>query len=42
MLHRVPVADFESMLLDGSIVDNCSMAAWAIYLLWRARNAKAR
>jgi 8-oxo-dGTP pyrophosphatase MutT (NUDIX family) len=38
-IHRVSVADFESMLLDGTIVDNCSMAAWALYLLWRERQA---
>jgi hypothetical protein len=23
------------MLLDGTIVDNCSAAAWGIYRLWR-------
>jgi len=36
-VHRVAVAEFEAMLLDGRIVDNCSAAAWAIYLLWRER-----
>jgi 8-oxo-dGTP pyrophosphatase MutT (NUDIX family) len=34
-VHRVSVAEFESMLLDGRIVDNCSAAAWGVYLLWR-------
>lgn len=35
--HRVSVAEFEAMLLDGTIVDNCSAAAWGIYRLWRER-----
>jgi len=38
-VHRVPVADFEAMLLDGRIVDNCSAAAWGIYRLWRERQS---
>jgi len=36
-LHRVSVADFEGMLLDGTIVDNCTMAAWGVYRVWRER-----
>ena len=36
-LHRVPVAEFESMLLDGRVVDNCTAAAWAVYLIWHKR-----
>ncbi|WP_213807443.1 NUDIX hydrolase [Granulicella sp. dw_53] len=36
-LHRVSVAEFEEMLLDGTIVDNCTAAAWGIYRLWRER-----
>jgi 8-oxo-dGTP pyrophosphatase MutT (NUDIX family) len=36
-VHRVSVAEFESMLLDGRVVDNCSAAAWGVYLLWRKR-----
>jgi 8-oxo-dGTP pyrophosphatase MutT (NUDIX family) len=38
-LHRVPVDEFESMLLDGRIVDNCTAAAWAAYLIWRRRQS---
>jgi len=34
-LHRVPVEDFEAMILDGRIVDNCTAASWAAYLIWR-------
>jgi ADP-ribose pyrophosphatase len=36
-VHRVRVAEFEAMLLDGRIVDNCSAAAWGVYRLWRER-----
>ncbi len=34
-VHRVPVAEFEAMLLDGRIMDNCTAAAWGIYRVWR-------
>lgn len=37
VLHRVPVTEFEEMILDGKIVDNCSVAAWGIYKLWREK-----
>lgn len=36
-VRRVRVAEFEAMLLDGRVVDNCSAAAWGIYRLWRER-----
>ena len=36
-LHRISIADFESMLLDGRIVDNCTAAAWGLYLVWKSR-----
>jgi ADP-ribose pyrophosphatase len=39
-VHRVSVVDFEAMLLDGRIVDNCSAAAWAVYRLWRERRSR--
>jgi ADP-ribose pyrophosphatase len=38
-VHRISVADFESMLLDGRIVDNCSASAWAVYRLWREKRS---
>jgi ADP-ribose pyrophosphatase len=34
-LHRVSVEEFERMLLDGRVVDNCTAAAWGVYLVWR-------
>lgn len=36
-VHRVAVTDFEAMLLDGRIMDNCTAAAWGIYRVWRDR-----
>ena len=40
-VHRVPVIEFEEMLLDGRVRDNCSVAAWGIYRVWRDRQAQA-
>lgn len=37
LVHRTPVRDFEDMLLDGRIVDNCTAAAWGLYRVWRDR-----
>ena len=39
-VHRVPVATFEQMILDNRIVDNCTVAAWGYYRLWRERAAQ--
>jgi ADP-ribose pyrophosphatase len=36
-VHRVSVEEFESMLLDGQIMDNCTAAAWGLYRVWRDR-----
>jgi 8-oxo-dGTP pyrophosphatase MutT (NUDIX family) len=33
VLHRVPIAEFESMMRDGRIVDVCTLAAWGLYRL---------
>ncbi len=35
--HSVPVAEFEAMMLSGKISDSCTLAAWGLYLLWKAR-----
>jgi 8-oxo-dGTP pyrophosphatase MutT (NUDIX family) len=37
VVRRVSVRDFEQMLLDQVIVDNCSVAAWGLYKVWRER-----
>jgi ADP-ribose pyrophosphatase len=39
-VHRVPVSEFESMLLDGRVMDNCTVAAWGVYRVWRDRRDK--
>jgi 8-oxo-dGTP pyrophosphatase MutT (NUDIX family) len=36
-MRSVPVAEFEEMMLDGTICDNCTLSAWGLYLLWKAR-----
>lgn len=37
VLHRVKVSEFEAMLIDGRIVDNCTAAAWACFRIWEKR-----
>jgi len=37
VVQRVSIAEFEQMVLDGKIVDNCSVAAWGFYKIWRER-----
>jgi hypothetical protein len=31
------VEEFEQMMLDGRVRDNCTLSAWGLYLLWKAR-----
>jgi hypothetical protein len=37
VVRRVSVDEFEEMILNGTIVDNCSVAAWGLYRIWRER-----
>jgi len=37
VVHRVRVGEFEDMLLDGRVKDNCSAAAWGLYRVWKDR-----
>jgi len=37
VVRRVSVGEFEGMIVGGTIVDNCSVAAWGLYRLWRER-----
>jgi len=37
-VHRVAVSEFEAMLLDGRVMDNCTAAAWGVYRIWREKN----
>jgi len=34
-VHRVHVDEFERMILDRRIMDNCTLAAWATYQNWK-------
>ena len=36
-VHRVAVSEFEAMILDGRVMDNCTVAAWGVYRVWRER-----
>jgi ADP-ribose pyrophosphatase len=33
----VTVDEFERMMLDGTIRDNCTLSAWGLYQLWKKR-----
>jgi 8-oxo-dGTP pyrophosphatase MutT (NUDIX family) len=37
VVHSMPVNEFEDRMMDGRIRDCCTLAAWGLYLLWRAR-----
>lgn len=36
-VHAVAIEEFEQMILDGKIGDGCTVAAWGMYLMWKAR-----
>jgi hypothetical protein len=36
-VRSVSIAEFEEMMLSGAIRDNCTLSAWALYLLWKVR-----
>ena len=38
VLRPTPIRDFESMLLDGTIADSSTVAAWGLYRLWKERH----
>lgn len=38
-VHSIPIAEFENLILEGKIRDGCTHAAWAMYLIWKARQA---
>ena len=37
MLRAVSIAQFEEMILNGTILDGCTLAAWGLYKLWKER-----
>ena len=38
VLRAAPIAQFEEMILNGTIRDGCTLAAWGLYKLWKERN----
>ena len=39
ILRPTAIAAFEQMILDGVIRDDCTLAAWGLYRLWKERHA---
>jgi ADP-ribose pyrophosphatase len=37
VLKTASIAEFEAMLLDGTIQDCCTAAAWGLYKLWKEK-----
>lgn len=35
--RNIPIAEFEQMMLDGTIRDGCTLSAWGLYQLWRSK-----
>jgi ADP-ribose pyrophosphatase len=40
-VHSFSIEEFERMMLDGTIGDGCTVAAWGLYLMWKARQGVA-
>lgn len=40
VVRSVTIAEFEQMILDGVVRDGCTVAAWGLYLMWKARSAR--
>ena len=41
VVRSFAVEEFEEMMLNGTIRDNCTVAAWGLYLLWKGRLRKS-
>jgi ADP-ribose pyrophosphatase len=37
VVRSMPVEEFEEKMRRGDIRDNCTLSAWGLYLLWKAR-----
>ncbi len=40
-IRTVAVEEFERMMVDGTIRDASTLAAWGLYLMWKARQAES-
>lgn len=36
-LHSFTIAEFEQMMLDGTIRDGCTLASWGLYKIWKEK-----
>ena len=41
VVRSVTLDEFQQMMLGGTIRDGCTLAAWGLYLLWKARQERA-
>ena len=41
VVRSMPVSEFEQMMVDGKVRDGCTLAAWALYLMWKSRQSSA-
>lgn len=39
VVHCTTIEKFEQMMRDGIVADGCTVAAWGLYLLWKAQQA---
>jgi 8-oxo-dGTP pyrophosphatase MutT (NUDIX family) len=39
--HSMPVEEFEALMLNGTVRDCGTLAAWGLYLLWKSRTVQA-
>jgi 8-oxo-dGTP pyrophosphatase MutT (NUDIX family) len=41
VVRSLTVAEFEQMMLDGAIRDGCTVSAWGLYMLWKAKKSSS-
>jgi 8-oxo-dGTP pyrophosphatase MutT (NUDIX family) len=41
VVRSMAVEEFEEMMLNGTVRDGCTLAAWGLYLLWKGRRGSA-
>jgi 8-oxo-dGTP pyrophosphatase MutT (NUDIX family) len=37
VIRCIPVEEFERLMLNGAVRDNCTLSAWGLYLLWMSQ-----
>lgn len=41
IVRCISIAEFEQKMLDGAIRDNCTLAAWTMYRLWKEKQERS-